>query len=146
MTSRLVASASLTTGSTQWPSVLRGCGGHDAFLRTHRGLYTDREAAQFLIMDARFPRSIMHGLVAAADSLRRASGNNTLADRQSEFAARELGRLRARLEYAELDDLLDNLNSEMAEVQSVAARVTEAVSTNYFAAAEPAAWITEGTR
>ena len=146
MTSRMVASASLTTGSTQWPPVLRGCGGHDAFLRTYRGLYTDREAAQFLIMDARFPRSIMHGLVAAADSLRRVSGNNTLADRQSEFAARELGRLRARLEYAELDDLLDNLNSEMAEVQSVAARVTEAVSINYFAAAEPAAWITEGTR
>ena len=72
MTSRLVASASLRTGSTQWPSVLRGCGGHDAFLRTYRGLHTDREAAQFLIFDARFPRSIMHGLVAAADCLRQA--------------------------------------------------------------------------
>jgi hypothetical protein len=34
----------------------------------------------------------------------------------------------------------------MAEVQRVAAQVTKAVSTNYFAAAEPAAWITEGTR
>ena len=33
-------------------SVLRGCGGHDAFLRTYRGLYTDREAAEFLIVDA----------------------------------------------------------------------------------------------
>src|ERR671917_517353 len=146
MTSRMVASASLTTGSTQWPAVLRGCGGHDAFLRTYRGLYTDREAAQFLIMDARFPRSIMHGLVAAADSLRRITQNNTLAARQSEFAARALGQLRARLEYAEVDDLLDNLNTEMTEVQDVAARVTNAVTTNYFAAAEPAAWITEGTR
>ena len=36
MTSRLVASASLAHGSTQWPAVLRGCGGHDAFLRTYR--------------------------------------------------------------------------------------------------------------
>jgi uncharacterized alpha-E superfamily protein len=146
MTSRIVASASLTRVSTQWPSVLRGCGGHDAFLRTYRGLYTDREAAQFLILDSRFPRSIMHGLVAAADSLRRVTQNNTLAARQSEVAARALGQLRARLEYAEVDDLLENLNSEMAEVQSVAAQVTKAVSTNYFAAAEPAAWITEGTR
>ena len=49
--------------------MLRGCGGHDAFLRTYRGLYTDREAAEFLIVDARFPRSIMHGLIAATDSL-----------------------------------------------------------------------------
>ena len=48
MTSRLVASASLAHGSTQWPAVLRGCGGHDAFLRTYRGLYTDREAAEVL--------------------------------------------------------------------------------------------------
>jgi uncharacterized alpha-E superfamily protein len=146
MTSRIVSSASLTAGSTQWPSVLRGCGGHDAFLRTYRGLHTDREAAQFLILDGRFPRSIMHGLVAAADSLRRITQNNMLAARQSEFAGRALGQLRARLEYAEVDDLVDNLDSEMAEVQSVAAKVTQAVATNYFAAAEPAAWITERTR
>ena len=146
MTSRIVASASLTTGSTQWPSVLRGCGGHDAFLRTYRGLHTDKEAAQFLILDSRFPRSIMHGLVAAADSLRKVTQNNMLAARQSEFAARALGQLRARLEYAEVDDLVDNLNAEMTEVQNVAAQVTKAVATNYFAAAEPAAWITEGTR
>ena len=63
MTSRMVASASLTTGSANWPSVLRGVGGHDAFLRTYKGLHTDAEAAEFLLVDARFPRSVMHGLV-----------------------------------------------------------------------------------
>ena len=94
MTSRMVASASLTTGSTQWPAVLRGCGGHDAFLRTYRGLHSDRGAAEFLIRDGRFPRSIMHGLVAAADSLRRVSNHNILAARQSEFAVRALGQIR----------------------------------------------------
>ena len=146
MTSRMVASASLTTGTTQWPAVLRGCGGHDAFLRTYRGLHSDRGAAEFLIRDGRFPRSIMHGLVSAADSLRRITNHNMLAARQSQFAARVLGQLRARLEYAEIDDLLANLNAEMAEVQDVAARVTEAVTTNYFAAAEPAAWTTKRTR
>ena len=146
MTSRMVASASLTAGSTQWPAVLRGCGGHDAFLRTYRGLHSDRDAAEFLIFDARFPRSIMHGLVAAADSLRSVASHNTLAARQSEFAARALGQLRARLEYAEIDDLLSNLYAEMTEVQDVAAEVTEAVTTNYFAAADPTAWITERTR
>ena len=146
MTSRMVASASLTMGSTQWPAVLRGCGGHDAFLRIYRGLHSDRGAAEFLITDARFPRSIMHGLVAAADSLRRVTNNNMLATRQSEVAARALGQLRAKLEYAEVDELLRNLNAEMTEVQEVAAQVTSVVATNYFAAAEPAAWITERTR
>jgi uncharacterized alpha-E superfamily protein len=146
MTSRLVASASLTHGSTQWPAVLRGCGGHDAFLRTYSGLYTDREAAQFLVVDARFPRSIMHGLIAASDSLQRVAGNNMLTARYAEPALRALGQLRARLEYADLDELLGNLNEEMSVVQDVMAEVTIAVSTSYFAAAEPPAWTTEGTR
>ncbi len=146
MTSRLVASAALTTGSSQWPSVLRGCGGHDAFLRTYHGLYSDRDAAEFLVLDARFPRSIMHGLISAADSLRKASQADLIADRQSQFAVRQLGRLRARLEYADLGTLLDRLDSEMQQVQDVTAEVTDAVATNYFAAADPTAWITEGTR
>jgi uncharacterized alpha-E superfamily protein len=146
MTSRLVASVSLTHGSTQWPAVLRGCGGHDAFLRTYRGLYTDREVAEFLVMDARFPRSIMHGLIAAADSLQRVAQNNPLTARHAEPALRSLGQLRARLEYADLDDLLANLNHEMSVVQDVCAQVAIAVSTSYFAAEEPPAWTTEGTR
>ena len=109
MTSRLVASASLTTGSTQWPAVLRGCGGHDAFLRTYPGLHTDREAAQFLIVDNRFPRSIMHGLAAASDSLRKIA----LGSARPEAAGsvqRSLGQLRAHLEYAEIGDLVANLD------------------------------------
>ena len=145
MTSRLVASASLTHGA-QWPAVLRGCGGHDAFLRTYSGLYTDREAAEFLVVDARFPRSIMHGLIAAADSLQRVAQNNMMTARHAEPALRSLGQLRARLEYADLDDLITNLNEEMSVVQDVTTQVSIGVSTSYFAAEEPPAWTTEGTR
>jgi uncharacterized alpha-E superfamily protein len=97
-------------------------------------------------MDARFPRSIMHGLIAAADSLQRVAQNNPLTARHAEPALRSLGQLRARLEYADLDDLLANLNHEMSVVQDVCAQVAIAVSMSYFAAEEPPAWTTEGTR
>ena len=142
MTSRLVASASVSGAGSQWPSVLRGCGGHDAFLRTYRGLHTDAEAAEFLILDSRFPRSVMHGLKAASDCLRKISSH----DGQPAAAARALGQLRARLEYADLDDLVSNLDREMAVVQEVTAEVTALITTAYFAAEDPTAWITEGTR
>jgi uncharacterized alpha-E superfamily protein len=99
-----------------------------------------------LIVDARFPRSIMHGLIAAADSLQRVAQNNMLTARHAEPAVRSLGQLRARLEYADLDDLLGNLNHEMSMVQDVMAQVTIAVATSYFAAADLTAWQTEGTR
>ena len=145
MTSRLVASASLSGAGSQWPSVLRGCGGHDAFLRTYRGLHTDAEAAEFLILDARFPRSVMHGLNAAADCLAKiaaaGSGNG-----QGDAASRALGQLRARLEYADIDQLVGNLEQEMSVVQDVSAEVTSIITRLYFAAEDQTAWITEGTR
>ncbi len=146
MTSRLAASASLSAGSTQWPSVLRGAGGHDAFLRTYRGLHTDRSAAEFLILDPRFPRSIMHGLVAASDCLRKIVQRNSSAAQPSAVIERALGQLRARLEYADLDDLLANLDREMGVVQDVSAEVTAGIASTYFAAEDAKAWITEGTR
>lgn len=146
MTSRLAASASLASGSTQWPSVLRGAGGHDAFLRTYRGLHTDREAAEFLILDPRFPRSIMHGLMAASDCLRKIRQSNSSAAQQSAKVERALGQLRARLEFADLDELIDNLDDEMGVVQDVSAEITATLSNVYFAAADTTSWITEGTR
>jgi uncharacterized alpha-E superfamily protein len=98
------------------------------------------------VVDARFPRSIMHGLIAAADSLQRVAQNNMITARHAEPALRSLGQLRARLEYADLDDLITNLNEEMSVVQDVTTQVSIAVSTSYFAAEEPPAWTTEGTR
>lgn len=146
MTSRLVASGSLPSGSSQWPAVLRGCGGHDAFLRTHRGLQTDREAAAFLITDGRFPRSVMHGLDAASHCLTMIIQANPASAAQTANAARMLGQLRARLEYGDIDEILLNLGDEMTAVQDVAAEITTVVSRVFFAAADPLSWTTEGTR
>jgi uncharacterized alpha-E superfamily protein len=146
MTSRLVASASLRRGGSQWPSVLRGCGGHDAFLRTYGGPHTDSDAARFLIIDGRFPRSIMHGLIAASDCLTNVSQANPSAAIPSAEALRRIGQLRARLEYSDMAQLMEHLDKEMVSVQDVAAAVTATVSTNFFAAADPTAWVTEGTR
>lgn len=142
MTSRLVASASVSGGASQWPSVLRGCGGHDAFLRTYRGVHNDASAAEFLILDARFPRSIMHGLDAAANCLAKIASE----DGASSQARRQLGQLRARLEYADMSDLVAHLDDEMGAVQDVTASVTALVTRQYFAAEDQQAWITEGTR
>jgi len=146
MTSRMVASASPTTGSANWPSVLRGVGGHDAFLRTYKGLHTDAEAAEFLLVDARFPRSVMHGLVAAQECLEKVTLANPSGTEQSREATRLLGQLRARLEYTPVQEILSALDDEMTGVQGVCAVVSEVVATTFFAAADPTAWITEGTR
>ncbi|MFT4166388.1 MAG: alpha-E domain-containing protein [Microlunatus sp.] len=146
MTSRMVASASPTTGSANWPSVLRGLGGYDAFLRTYKGLYSDLEAAEFLLVDARFPRSVMHGLVAAQQCLTKVTVANPSRSEKSGEAARLLGRLRARLEYTPIQEILSDLDDEMNGVQGVSAAVADVVDTTFFAAADQTDWIREGTR
>lgn len=63
MTSRLVAATSLSSGSVaQWVSTLRACGAYEAFLRTYRGMETERAAAEFLLLDRLFPRSVVFAL------------------------------------------------------------------------------------
>jgi uncharacterized alpha-E superfamily protein len=145
MTSRMVASAAPATGTTQWPQVLRGCGAHDAFLRTYRGVHSDTGAAEFLIVDGRFPRSVMHGLVAASDCLDKVSRSKP-GHAAVENAERLLGRLRARLEYTPIDDVVADLDTEMTRVQEICADVSDIAATAFFAAADTRAWIREGTR
>jgi hypothetical protein len=42
--------------------------------------------------------------------------------------------------------MLESLDKEMAAVQDACASVTHTVALTYFAAADPTAWIREGTR
>ena len=72
MTSRLVATAALTSGSA-WGTSLRACGAYEAFLRTYKGLETERGAAEFLLLDRLFPRSVVFGLSQAERCLERLS-------------------------------------------------------------------------
>jgi hypothetical protein len=88
----------------------------------------------------------MHGLIAATDCLAKVSQANPSVALSSAAALRALGQLRARLEYCDIDWLLSELDQEMSGVQDVSSEVTRAVSASFFAAADPTAWITEGTR
>jgi uncharacterized alpha-E superfamily protein len=109
-------------------------------------VHNDASAAEFLILDARFPRSIMHELNAAADCLAKLAVDDPTGSGRASQARRQLGQLRARLEYADMNELVAHLDEEMGAVQDVTAAVTELVTRQYFAAEDQRAWVTEGTR
>jgi uncharacterized alpha-E superfamily protein len=140
MTSRLVATASLTSGSdAPWTSTLRACGAHEAFLRTYRGLETERFAAEFLLLDRLFPRSVVFSLNRAEQCLVNLESSDPRAGFQNE-AQRLLGRMRAELEYRALSELLADLPTEMERLQRTCALATEALGRRYFAGAEAMTW------
>ena len=138
MTSRLVATAAVSTGSP-WTSTLRACGAYEAFLRTYRGLETDRAAAEFLLLDRLFPRSVVFSLNRAEQCVDNLESQGQRAGFQNE-AQRLLGRTRAELEYRSLSDVLADLPHEMERLQRTCALATEAVTRRFFAGAESLAW------
>jgi uncharacterized alpha-E superfamily protein len=138
MTSRLVATAAITSGAA-WGTSLRACGAYEAFLRTYKGLETERGAAEFLLLDRLFPRSVVFGLSEAERCLERLQSSGTRAGFQNE-AQRLLGRTRAELEYRSLSDFVAELPTEMERLQRTCALATDAISRRYFAGAEATEW------
>jgi len=140
MTSRLVSTAAFTSGvGSPWTSTLRACGGHEAFLRTYNGLETERGAAEFLLLDRLFPRSVVFALNRAEQCL-----DNLEAGQRAGFqneAHRMIGRTRADLEYRPLTDVLTDLPAEMERLQNTCTWATEAITSRFFAGSEGTNWL-----
>jgi uncharacterized alpha-E superfamily protein len=145
MTARLLTTTALAGGpAAGWQTALRACGAHEAFLRTYRGVEADQEAAEFLLLDRLFPRSIVSALSTAEqclEDLESAGQRVGFADE----AQRLLGRARADLEYRPLDEILSRLPHEMERLQRTCTDAAEAVASRYFETAEAISWA-GGTR
>jgi len=132
MTARLLATAALTSGAQlAWPTTLRGCSAYEAFLKAYRGLETDREAIEFLLLDRWFPRSITYSLAVAENALIEMEGEAQRAGFRDE-AQRLLGRARADLEYRPLGEIIASLPDEMEQLQQTCTAASEAISARYF--------------
>lgn len=141
MTSRLLSTPSLAANSQRaWHHVLSGCGAHHAFVQRYGALASDRDAAEFLILDRLFPRSLIYTLGSAVDALTQLGPSN-LRIRSDDAAMRMLGAARATLEYLPADEILHGLPGEMARLQLVCTQATEAISVRYFEGSAAAEWV-----
>ncbi|HSV37913.1 MAG TPA: alpha-E domain-containing protein, partial [Nocardioidaceae bacterium] len=140
MTARLLTTTALAGGpAAGWQSALRACGAHEAFLRTYRGIEADQEAAEFLLLDRLFPRSIVSALTTAEQCLEELESSGQRVGFGDE-AQRLLGRARAELEYRALADILPRLPQEMERLQRTCTEAAEAVAARYFETAEAISW------
>ena len=127
MTARLLATRSLTEASgPSWTTILRSCGAYEAYLRTYRGMPSARNAAEFLLLDRLFPRSIIYSIQRAEDCM---SAIDPRADRvgHSNTVLRALGQIRNDLEYRPISEILGELPPHMDRVQTVTREASEAI-------------------
>lgn len=141
MTARLISAAQVTAGSqSAWANVLRGCGAHHAFVRSYGGVTTDGDAAQFVLLDRLFPRSVVHNLQAAESALAQLDLVGGARGGYEDEAARLLGSARAALEYRDPRRILDDLPQRMATLQRSCSDVCAAITVRYFNVAVAANW------
>ncbi|WP_341578711.1 alpha-E domain-containing protein [Microbacterium schleiferi] len=143
MTARLLATRSLTEASgPSWTTILRSCGAYEAYLRTYRGIPSARNAAEFLLLDRLFPRSIIYSIQQAEACM---SAIDPRADRvgHSNSVLRALGRIRNELEYKPVADILSDLPEEMERVQLVTREASEAIRHRFFPTQAEPSWIGE---
>jgi len=145
MTARLLATRQLTEASgPSWTTILRSCGAFEAYLRTYRGVPSARNAAEFLLTDRLFPRSILYSVTRAEECLREIdprSGRAGVADQ----AQRLLGQIRSELEYRPIIELMDDLPGHMENVQSVTSSASDAIRLRYFPTSAVPVWIGENS-
>ena len=140
MTARLLTTTALAgVPSGGWNATLRACGAYEAFLRTYRGLEADEAAAEFLLLDRLFPRSIMSALRTAERCLEDLAAAGPRVGFGDE-AQRLLGRARADLEYRPLAAILTDLPDEMEQLQVTCSAAAEAIGTKYFDTSEAIHW------
>lgn len=132
MTARLLATRSLTEASgPSWTTILRSCGAYEAYLRTYRGTPSATRAAEFLLMDRLFPRSILFSITTAEECLRDLGPRSDRAG-ISDAALRTLGQIRSQLEFMPVPDILGNLPANMEEVQAATFLASEEIRQRYF--------------
>jgi uncharacterized alpha-E superfamily protein len=142
MTARLVATSTISGAVPSWTTLLRSCGAYESYLRTYRGVASEEHAAEFLLLDRLFPRSVVHAVAEAEEcleSLAPAVDRAGVSDR----ARRLLGRARTGLEYRPLTEILVDLPEEMEKVQRACSSASDAVARRYFPRTATTAWVGE---
>ena len=143
MTARLLATRSLTEDSgPSWTTILRSCGAYEAYQRAYRGMPSARNAAEFLLLDRLFPRSIIYSIMQAEECMRAIDPREDRVG-HSNTVLRALGRIRNDLEYRPISEILTMLPEEMERVQTVTREASEAIRQRFFPTQAEPSWIGE---
>jgi uncharacterized alpha-E superfamily protein len=143
MTARLLLARMSAPGDLGWPVLLRACGAHESFIRTHGWAAEPSRVAEFLLLDRLFPRSVVHALATAEECLAALSPGPVRAG-LDDPARRPVGRLRNRLEYADPKQLTAQLPELLSTLQETCVQASEAITRRYFQYQTPVAWERDG--
>ena len=113
-----------------WAALLNSASAFEMYRKKYRTI-TPTDVARFLILDAKFPRSIRYSLHKAQVSLHEITG--TVIGTFTNKAERRLGRLRSDLDYANIDEIISvGLHEFLDDFQTKLNGVGDAIFDTFF--------------
>jgi uncharacterized alpha-E superfamily protein len=140
MTARLLSARyGESWGQAGWVTTLRCCSAYEAYLRTYQRAVDVSLAAEFLVLDRLFPRSVFAALSTAEDCLAELDPSFGRAG-LDDPARRSLGQARTELEFCSVDDLIADLPGRLYRLQQHCFEAGSAIAARYFREAAPLEW------
>lgn len=124
-------------------ALLRACGAFEAYLRTYRAMVVTQQAAEFLLLDRLFPRSVFHALTEAEQALSRLLPAGVGRTGVADPALLALGRARTSLEFAVVGNVLAELDEHLRGVQQAVNEASARVAERFFDEQTVIAWSVE---
>jgi uncharacterized alpha-E superfamily protein len=114
----------------EWVALLQACSALEAYCRYYTADVRAERVTEFLLLNAEFPRSVRFAAVRLEAALRALSG---YTGRGSGGRAERLaGRLRASLEYAQVDEILsDDPHTYLGSISRQCAQIHSSVYQSY---------------
>lgn len=142
MTARMLQTPDVLSAGLSWVNMLRCAGAYESFLRTRRAAFGDEHAAEFLLLDRLFPRSIVYALSDAEQALERLDPSYQRVGFIND-ARRIVGQARTFLEFHQTTNLVAELPEHMERVQKACAQASDAITRKYFAQTVDLSWVGE---
>jgi uncharacterized alpha-E superfamily protein len=114
-------------------AILRSAGAAEGYSRFYSLRVEPPRVLEFLLLNPSYPQSVRFSLGAAWNALESVARTMSPMDTSAAPPVRELGRLRARLEHASVDEVIEyGLDQFLSEVQDGIGAVTERITLEYF--------------
>jgi uncharacterized alpha-E superfamily protein len=114
----------------EWVGLLKSCCAFEAYCQHYTADIQPRRIAEFLVLNAEFPRSIHYAAARVKASLAAVAG---LTGRPNTTADRLAGRLLASLDYGQVDEILGDLTGFLQEIVKQVDAIGAAVHEQYIA-------------
>ena len=127
----------------EWVGLLRSCSAFEAYRKVYTADIQPERIAEFLLLDSESPRSIHFSITLLQNALRAiVRATNT---RNSARVERLAGRLRASLDYDQIEDIMEDIHSYLEHIQQQCTQIHKAIYQTYIVYPVDVALISEGT-